>query len=491
MNPRNTVPAAIPDGIGRELAAAVASIEYANLPPEVIDTVKLFTLDTLGVIGGAATAPGMAELLATLSDLEDGGKATLLLSGGAANPAAAAMANAAAAHSLDFDDQHDPARVHVFCVVLPAVLAAVEGCRAQAGSAPPRAIDGQHALAAIATGVEVFSRLGLACYNSLGKGWHPTTALGSIAAAAAVSKVLSLNAEQTMHAMAIAFVQLSGTTQFIADGALAKRLGPGFAARSGLTAAYLARRGITGPWRYLEGAAGLFHLYERDEVKPEILTHQFGTAWEMLQLSMKPFPCCRCTHTVIQLAQDFRAAGIRGADIASGVIELSRVNRQIVGSPFNRMHANPTVHAQFNAAYTFAAGLTDGTVTIASFGAAAVRREATAWAAKLTTQTADDMEDTALPPARVRLTLTDGRTLERVRWKMKGSPDEPMSSEEIIAKFRSCLQYGLDAADDSIEALRECVMTLEAQPDAGRLIELFGAARKTPQQALRAGRPLS
>src|SRR6202021_2644082 len=101
-------------------------------------------------------------------------------------------------------------------------------------------------------------RLALACYNSLGKGWHPTTALGNMAAAAAAARVFQLSAEQTLHAMALGFVQLSGTTQFIADGALAKRVGPGFAARSGLLAAHLARAGITGPCRFLEGEAGLF-----------------------------------------------------------------------------------------------------------------------------------------------------------------------------------------------------------------------------------------
>ena len=96
----------------------------------------------------------------------------------------------------------------------------------------------------MAAGVELFCRLGLACYNSLGKGWHPTTALGSMAAAATAGHIFGLDADRMVHALGLAFVQMSGTTQFIADGALAKRMGPGFAARSGVMAAHSGPRRI-------------------------------------------------------------------------------------------------------------------------------------------------------------------------------------------------------------------------------------------------------
>ncbi|QZN98827.1 MmgE/PrpD family protein [Chenggangzhangella methanolivorans] len=351
--------------IGREIAATLAAIGYDDIPADVVEIVKLFTLDTLGVIGGARRAPGMTELLSALTEWETAGKATLLLNGRTANPATAALANGAAAHSLDFDDQHDQARIHAFCVILPAVLAAIEA---------KRDVSGREAITALAVGVEVFCRIGLACHNSLGKGWHPTTSFGSISAAAACAKVFGLDAEKTLHAMALAFVQLSGTTQFIADGALAKRVGPGFAARSGLLAAQMAKHGVTGPYRYLDGKAGLFELYERGEAIPELLTEGLGESWRIRELSMKPYPCCRCTHTVIQLALDVRAEGIAPDDIESGVIEIGKVNRQIVGSRFDQSHPNPVVHAQFNAAYAFAAALVDGKVDISTFTPDRIRR---------------------------------------------------------------------------------------------------------------------
>lgn len=450
--------------IGRQIANRLADIAYSDIPDDVVRTVKLFTLDTLGVIGGAARAPGMRELLTALGAWEASGKATLLLDGHTVNPATAALANGAAAHSLDFDDQHDPARIHAFCVVLPAVLAAVEA---------EEKVSGRDMIAALAIGVELFCRLGLTCYNSLGKGWHPTTALGSIAAAAAAAKIFQLDADKTLHAMGLAFVQLSGTTQFIADGALAKRVGPGFAARSGVLAAHLARHGITGPTRFLEGEAGLFALYERGEVRPEILTDGLGRNWHIRDLSMKPYPCCRCTHTVIQLGLGLREEGLRPDDIASGVIELGRVNRQIVGASFDRAHVNPVVHAQFNAAYAFAAALADGRVDIATFAPERIRADDVAFAALFASADGADMEPTAVPPARVRLTLKDGQVITRERWTMKGAPDDPMSETEVFEKFRACLRWGFAASAGSVRVLEETVMRLENMTEARDLVRLF------------------
>ena len=460
---------------GRELADAIAAIRFEDLPEDVVRIVKLFTLDTLGVIAGAARAPGMGELTQALAAWEDDGRATMLLTGARVNPASAALANGAAAHALDFDDQHDPARVHVFCVILPAVLAAVE--------AEKRPVSGREMILALATGVEVFCRLGLACYNSLGKGWHPTTALGTISAAAAVSRIFGLDAAQTLNALGLAFVQLSGTTQFIADSALAKRVGPGFAARSGLLAAQLARYGITGPHRFLEGQAGLFNLHERGEIAPELVADDFGTLWQVRNLSMKPFPCCRCTHTAIQLALELREKGLLPEDIASGEIELGEVNRKIVGAAFDRTHPTPIVHAQFNAAYAFAAALRDGKVTIATFTPERIRADDVAFATAFETRSTPDYPETAIAPARVSITTRDGRVVTAERLTMKGAPDEPMSEAEVFAKFRSCLEWGFGSRVERIAALQDFVMRLDAAADAGALVGLLLDARREKKAA--------
>ena len=194
----------LPDGYSRALCANIAGWTYDMLPAPVVRTVKALILDTLGVIGGAAQAPGIAELNTRLSRWEKTGAATGLIGKRRYSPPTAAMANGAAAHALDFDDQHDPARVHTSCVVLPALLASAEDI----GN-----ISGQDFILAYAIGAELHARLGLACYNSLGKGWHPTMIFGTVAAGLAAGKLLKLDASGLANALGMAFHQASGSAQ--------------------------------------------------------------------------------------------------------------------------------------------------------------------------------------------------------------------------------------------------------------------------------------
>ncbi|MGE4219914.1 MAG: MmgE/PrpD family protein, partial [Alphaproteobacteria bacterium] len=243
----------------RALADGLAALTWDGLTEPVRRRTALFILDTLGAIGGAREAPGVPALHAAMGGWETDGAASVLLAGHGASPATAALLNGASAHALEFDDQHDPARIHAFCVVLPAALAAAEA----AGGVP-----GRQLLLAVAVGVEVFCRLGLACHDALGQGWHPTTMFGGIAGAAAAAKVWGLDAAQTGNALAIAYAQLCGNNQSLFDNVLSKRIGPGFAARNAVTAALLARAGLSGPRNYLDGKAGLFTQYARGVASP-------------------------------------------------------------------------------------------------------------------------------------------------------------------------------------------------------------------------------
>src|SRR6185503_537913 len=228
----------------------------------------------------------------------------------------------AAAHALDFDDQHDPARVHTSCVTLPALLAAAE----DRGGIP-----GTQFLLAMAIGAELHARLGLACYNSLGKGWHPTMIFGTLSASLGAGRLLGLDAAGLANALGLAFHQTSGSAQSMRDGVLSKRIGAGFAARAAVLGAFLAADGITGTRRTLEGNAGLFALYERDEVRPELLFDGLGRNWRILEYSFKPYPCCRCNHTAIDLGIGLHRAGVKSDSVESIEIRMGNVNWLTVG----------------------------------------------------------------------------------------------------------------------------------------------------------------
>ena len=464
VTPLNKTPAPAPqlaDDYTLRLCAQLARWRFEDLPAGVVRTLKLFMIDTLGVIAGAANAAGIRELNARLSKWEAGGPSTGLHGMRRYSPPTAALANGAAAHALDFDDQHDPARVHTNCVVLPALLATAEDI----GS-----VNGKDFLLAYAISAELHARLGLACYNSLGKGWHPTMVFGTLAASLGAARLLKLDAEGMRNALGMAFHQASGSAQSMRDGVLSKRLGAGFAARAAVLGAFLAADGLTGTRRPLEGSAGLFALYERGEVNTGLITAGLGSQWHISGYSFKPYPCCRCNHTPIGLAIRLREQGVKPGDVRAVEIGMGNVNWLTVGEPYD-VRRDSVVHAQFNVAYSFARALTDARIDLHSFQKPAISAPAVvALAGKVRAVDDPAIDATAIEPARVTVTLNDGSIVEVRSDTIKGSPAEPMSEDELMAKFRGCLAFGLDASRADADKLAEAIMNLENATDAGAAI---------------------
>ena len=456
-------------GLSRELCEAAVALRYEDLPDDVIRNVKLLILDTFGVIGAAKAAPGLEPLHARLSRWETTGSATALLGKLRMSPPSAALANGAAGHALDFDDIHDEARVHSCTVLLPALLATAE----DVGS-----IDGRALILAMAVGVEINARLGLACFNCLDHGWHPTMLLGVLSAAIAASRLLRSDVEKTLGALGFAHHLASGSSQSILDGALTKRLGPGFAARSAVMAAYLAKDGLNGPHRPLEGRAGLFRLQERDEVCPERLLDGFGSRWEIQKYGFKAFPCCRCCHSTIDLGLQFARRGIDIGQVEAATIWQPAVNFRTVGLPYDPGR-DSIVHAQFNAAYCFARALHDGKVDLKTFQRPQITDPAIAGLTRRVKVVMDpDMDPIAMGPARVSLTLRSGEQQTLESSVLLGGPDSPLSEEMLIDKFRSCLSHGLGTESREADAFADRVLRLEAETDVADIVAAFPSGLK-------------
>jgi 2-methylcitrate dehydratase PrpD len=145
---------------------------------------------------------------------------------------------------------------------------------------------------------------------------------------------------------------------------------------------------------------------------------------------------------------------------------MGNVNWLTVGEPYD-LRRNSVVHAQFNAAYSFARALTDARVDLRSYQQAAISDPAVvALAAKIRAVDDPAIERTAIEPARVKVTLNDGHVIEVGSDTVKGSPQEPMSEDELLAKFRSCLEFGLGAARADTDRLADAIMHLDAMNDA-------------------------
>ena len=456
------------EGLSRRLCTDIAGWRFEDLPPDVVSTTKFFVLDTLGVIGGGARAPGIAEIRGRMTRWEKGGSATSLIGKNRMSPPHAAMVNGATAHALDFDDIHDPARVHAFCVMLPTMLATAEDIGG---------VSGRDFLLALAVGAEIHARLGLAAYNCLGKGWHPTMTLGVLAGALGAGKLLRLDSDKLLNALGLALHQACGTAQSMHDGVLAKRLGAGFAARGAVTAAFLAHDGVTGPFRPLEGEAGLFNFLERGEFDLAPLMDDLRTEWRMRGYSYKPYPCCRCNHTTIALAIGLRTEGLKAADVAAVEILLPKVNFKTVGQPYD-VTRKSVVHAQFNARYTFARALMDGRIDLNSYTLPAVTDPAVAELAARVSVSIDPQEAaTDMAPSKIKVTRKDGTVLEVASRMIPGSPEAPMTQAEIIEKFKGSLSFGLDFPESEAAAFAEVVLAIEDLADVSELARAFPSPR--------------
>jgi 2-methylcitrate dehydratase PrpD len=270
----------------RALAEFVAQLTYDEIASHVVEGAKDLLVDWLGsALAGRGARPVVAleEFAAAMGP--SSGLSEILPSGGSTSPLFATLINGAASHVAEQDDVHNGSVFHPGTVVFPPVLAVAQA----EGSS------GRELLVAAIAGYEVGIRVGEFLGRSHYKIFHTTGTAGTLASAAAVAKLLGLDADGAQHALGSAGTQAAGLWEFLRDAADSKQLHTAKAAADGLLAAYLARSGVTGAKRILEGAQGLAAGMSTD-ADPSRLTDGLGTRWATIETSYKWHASCRHTH---------------------------------------------------------------------------------------------------------------------------------------------------------------------------------------------------
>jgi len=318
-------------------------IEYSNLSEETIDTTKRFILDTIGVIISGSSATGVKELVEQIMDWGGKKESTILLYGEKVPAPHAALVNSLMAHARELDDIHDAAHVHSNITILPAALSMAES---------KGHVSGKEFITAMVLGTDLVCRMGLATQETTG--WHWSTTCGYLGSALAAGKILNLNQRELHNALGIAYSMTGGVLQNLIDGALMKRIQPGFAAKGGVVSSCLAKKGISGSKGIFEGQYGYFNLYERGAYDREELIKDLGKRFEGTNSSIKRYPCCRCNHASIDAMLSIqRREEIEPGDVKEIEIVVPEHVFGIVGKPFE-LRANPQIDAQFSLQYTVA-----------------------------------------------------------------------------------------------------------------------------------------
>ena len=448
-----------------ELAANVVDCGFGALPEAAVEGAKRAVLDALATTMAGSTAPGIAEIVATLAEAGGRPEAGVAFFDERLPAHDAVVANVAMCHALEIDDSHYPAIVHPTAPTLWASLAAAE---AMGGAS------GRDVLLSVALGTDLMARLGLAAPRTLFLGYH-TAIYSGFGAAAAVGKLRGLNCERLRNALGLAFSQAAATVQAATDGVLAKRLQPAFNAGAGLRAVRFAERGVTGVRNVLEGRYGVFRLFNHDDGDRAALLDGLGRRFLGAELTTKRYPSSRCTHGAIEGALELRARhGLRPEGIARIEVAVSSGCCGIAGAPFTAESASQTA-AQFSIPYTVAAALKWGDVFIEQIQPAAVADpQALALAAKVTVRPADGPAE-AFTPVPVRILTTAGAAHETTMRILKGSPEAPLSWDEIVSERieRCCSHARRPLSDAVVRRLIEAAASLEDLPDATELVRLL------------------
>lgn len=428
----------------------VRLIDDKHVSDRDLEWASLFVLDTLAcALGALETEP--ARILRAVAPPESGdtGRRAFYLGG--------------LAHILEMDDLHRDSVTHPGCIVVPAAWAIAES----------RGLGGRAFLEAVLAGYEACCRVGMAVGKSHYRVWHNTATCGPFGSAMAAARLLDLTEDQAVSALGNAGTQSSGLWEFLASGTMSKHLHTARAAESGILAALLAEEGFTGPELILEGEKGFFAGLCPDPV-PEAVTAEPGRDWQLSRTSIKPWPCCRHTHPVIDAALALHAE-LGGAPLAKARVGIYRAALDLCDRP---EPADP-YSAKFSLQHCAAAALADGEVVQSSFMADARARTAEL---RGKVEVALSLEiDAAYPGAwgaAVEVETADGRVLRAVRREAKGDPENPVTADELSAKARMLLVDGGMAAAEAERFVSSVLGLVDDRPV--RELRLFPAGVAAP-----------
>ena len=445
----------------RELCEFLSAFGWNDIPPPVIETTKGLFLDWFAsALAGKDSRPVRAFQAFARQAGPATGPSEVLVDRGSTSPFFAALVNAASSHVVEQDDVHNGAVFHPGTVVFPAVLALAQAEK-KSGK--------EFLLAAIAgyeTGIRVGEFLGRSHYTV----FHTTGTAGTLASAAATAKLLGFDADRTQQALGSAGTQAAGLWEFLRDAADSKQLHTAKAAADGLLATCLAREGMTGAKRILEGPQGMAAGMSRD-ADPQRITDRLGRRWALAETSYKWHASCRHTHPA--------------ADALLDLLRRERLGHEQVAQVTARVHQaaidvlGPVVHPQSVHQAKFSMGTVLGLVAVHGkagldeFEELALTDARVAAFRERVRMVHDDEVEAAYPQrwiGKVEVRTTDGHTLTARVDVPKGDPGNPLSRSELEAKAIRLARFRGGATEAEMRAAIECIWRFEEQAQVGRLL---------------------
>ncbi len=431
------------------LAAFVEETSLEDVPQDVREKAKEAIIDYVGVaLFGSQHEVG--TILTEYTDAVAGGDDAQIFATGRSSPPAAALANGAFGHAVDYDDTFESIVLHPTSPVFAAALAVGDTIDAS----------GEDILSGYIVGIEAAYRTGMSTYpEHYDNGWHSTGTTGTFGATAAAAHVLGLDQETIRYAFGIAASASSSLKKNF--GTMTKPLHSGHAAQMGVRAAMLAESGFTSDRNVFDGEIGYGNVMTpNDAYDPTEISEGLGEEWAVMDIGYKPYPSGVITHAAMDaMRQIVRENDLTPADVESVVVSLDEAASEMLHheSPSNELEA------KFSIEFCLAAVLREGDAGIHEFTDEYVTADETRDVISLVER---DFETNlfggnfANYGARVTVTLANGETITREEKYAPGSPNNPLSEERLEAKFNECAAVVLD--DDEPDAVLESIRSLES-----------------------------
>jgi 2-methylcitrate dehydratase PrpD len=449
------------------MTAARAFAEFAlsaAVPEKALAVARNAFLDTTGVALAGAVEPA-GRIVQKLAASEAAGPCRILGTPLKTSATWAALANGTAAHALDYDDMCFVSLAHPSAPLVTTALAIGEKTTAS----------GRALLEAYIVGFEIEAVLGRTMNpRHYQQGWHCTSTLGTVGAAAAAARILKLDAGATTHCLAIAASEASGLKENF--GAMTKPLHAGLAARNAVLAALLAQQGFTAAERALDGPQGFLTAMASEKPDLQTLCNHLGQRWEILEtgITVKLYPSCAATHPALDAVLDLRQEhNLTPEQIESVEVQVDSVTPPLLA--YDRPKTG--LEGKFSMPFCVAAALINGEVGLETFEAAQVQNVRIQDLLPRITMHANPSlgkDAPALTQAIVKIRLRDGRSLTRHANGARGYPDRPASAEELDRKFFSCGQRALPLV--RLQAALDCLQKFETLADVQQLAELMSPA---------------
>ncbi len=450
------------DGATKSLAKFAVELEFNKIPENILNYLKLLFLDGVGCCVHGNTLEWTKTLREVVTNKEDINQCSIIGTNKKTTLLNAVLINSTAGHGFESDDIHRESILHPNSIIVPVSINVAE----KIGN-----INGKKFLTSVVAGYEVATRIGSAAGTELLlRGFHPQGTHGTIAAAITAGKLMDFSTDQMVHAIGIAG-SLGAGLMAAQEGAMVKRLHSGRAAQAGVLAAQLSAKNFTGIQNIVEADYGGFLSSFSGKNDFTRSTRNLYKEWECMNTGIKPYASVTSIHTALDCLKNIMEKNnISVKNIKNIKAKISHPT--YVHCAWNYKNHNIT-SAQMNIYYGLALIALEGELFVNQFSKDKISNpEILNFMKKITAEVDPKIESLGHEfrhMASIELTTNDNKKFSHTEKYRKGSPENPLTKDQIISKFKTLVAYSYD--DTKINTIKEKIENIELSNRIENLID--------------------